>query len=593
MVGKVKKKVDQKADYVRALRFMWQFVAPVYKPVWWVVFFLLISIGIGLIEPHVYRLTVDALTGAKNLDFVYILKLLGVWGGLGLVNLMAFSLYRLIIAYRFSKVDAIYYKKAFEVFFNLDIARHLSKKAGEQLKKIDKANDAIWGICLLLSDEIIHSWLMSLAMLVMAFYFSWQMALVTIAMVPVYLLIFGYANSKTGWLQDEIMKEYESFWGKAQDLATNIMSVKSYARENFHLTSMDKKIIGIADKQSKISVRWAALNTAGHLLGIFNRLVIFAGGVYLMSIGVVSLGTIIMFLSMSGAIYAPLHSFGYQLRNFQKNVISLNEVQRIFEELNKINDQDDADDLVVKNGKIEFRKVSFQYEKVGILKKVSFEVRPGQMVALVGHSGAGKSTIASLVSRFYDVTEGAILIDGQDLRAVTQRSLRENIGLVMQDNSMFNDTIYNNILYARPGAKKAEVIAAARAANIDEFIMSQPKKYQTLVGERGLKLSGGQKQRVAIARVILKNPPILILDEATSALDSASEKVVQEALEKVMKGRTSIVIAHRLSTVRKADQIVVLDKGRVVQQGNHAELIKQKGIYRDLVDLQVNGLLAK
>ena len=236
--------------------------------------------------------------------------------------------------------------------------------------------------------------------------------------------------------------------------------------------------------------------------------------------------------------------------------------------------------------------------KVGFLNhlfisKVNIVCEPGKSTALVGHSGAGKSTITALLNRFYDVQQGQILIDGQDVSKVTQKSLRQNIGLVMQENTLFNDTIYHNIAYAKLGVKRKDVYEAAKQANIHKFIMGLPKKYQTVVGERGLKLSGGEKQRVAIARVVLKNPPILILDEATSALDSVNEQVIHKALQHVMKGRTSIVIAHRLSTVVDVDKIIVLHKGKVVQQGRHGQLKKTPGVYKELVDLQVGGLLAR
>jgi len=589
------KKQEEKVNYGRAFRFMWQFLRPVFRHTWWTLIFLLVSIGIALIEPNIYRLVVDALTkfNQGTPDFHYIFLLLGAWTVVSLLNLITFSIYRITFASRLAKVDHYYYAKSFEVFFNLDISKHLSRKSGEVLKKLDRAGDAIWGNTIFLAEDFIPSWLTGLSMLVLAFVVSWQMTMILLIMVPIYIGIFFYGQKKTAKLQDKVMEDFEKFWGNAHDMATNIMAVKSFAREDFHIKKLVKDIALVSDKQAKVSTRWGMISTASYMVGVFNRLIIFFGGIYLMSLGLTTLGTVIMFLSISGAIYSPLQSLGGQLRNLQRNCGYLNGAEKLFNEANKVIDAPDAKVLKVKTGKVELRNVSFQYEKLKIIQDLNFTIEPGKMVALVGHSGAGKSTLASLLSRFYDVTGGAILIDGQDIREVTLKSLRENIGLVMQDNSMFNQTIYDNIAYAKPGATKSEVIRAAKLANIHDFIVSQPKGYQTMVGERGLKLSGGQKQRVAIARVILKNPPILILDEATSALDSASEKVVQEALEEVMKHRTSIVIAHRLSTVRKADKIVVLDKGKLKQQGSHAQLMHRKGIYKDLVDLQVEGLLAK
>lgn len=589
-------KVEEKVYYLRAFRFMWRFFRPIFRPVWWILIFLVISTCIALVEPNIYRLVIDAMTvkvGQAGINFGYIFWLLMIWTGVSLLNLIFFSVYRLTFAYRLPRVDKSYHKQAFEVFLNLDVSKHLSKKSGEQLKKIDRANDALWGNSIFLAEEFIPSWLTLISMLILGFVVSWPMALVTLVMVPVYVWIFLYGRRRTDKLQGAVMREFEDFWGNTSDMAANIMAVKSFAKEDYHLGKILKQIGGISQKQSKISLRWGMLSTAGYMLGLFNRLIIFCGGVYLVSINVVSLGTVIMFLSISGSIYNPLQNLGGALRQLQKQCGYLNAAEKLFNEVNKVVDASDAKKLKVVGGVIEFKNASFQYEKLKIIRGLSFQVKPGQMTALVGHSGAGKSTLASLMLRFYDLNSGAILIDGQDLRSVTMKSLRENIGLVMQDNSMFNETIFNNIAYAKPGSKRAEVERAAKLANIHDFIVSQPKGYQTMVGERGLKLSGGQKQRVAIARVILKDPPILILDEATSALDSVSEKVVQEALEQVMKGRTSIVIAHRLSTVRRADQIVVLDKGRLAQKGTHAQLMRKKGIYKELVDLQVEGLLAK
>ncbi len=556
---------------------------------------LVVSVGIALVEPNIYRLVIDALTQLNQgkPDFNYIFWLLGIWTVVSLLNLITFSIYRLNFSSKLAEVDYYYYAGAFEVFFYLDVSKHLSRKSGEVLKKLDRAVDGIWNNSIFIAEEFLPSWLTAISMLVLGFVVSWQMTLILLLMVPIYLWIFFFGQKKTGILQDKIMREFEKFWGTAHDTAANIMAVKSFAREDFHLGNLLKKIASVSKKQAKVSTRWGMIGTASYMVGLFNRLVIFFGGIYLISLGMTTLGTVIMFLSISGAIYSPLQSLGSQLRNLQRNCGYLNAAEDLFDEMNKVIDVPGAKDIKVKQGKIEFGKVDFQYEKLKIINQLSFVAEPGKMTALVGHSGAGKSTLAALLSRFYDVTGGAILIDGQNIREVTLKSLRENIGLVMQDNSMFNETIYNNIAYAKPTAKKAEIIRAAKLANIHEFIVSQPKGYQTLVGERGLKLSGGQKQRVAIARVILKNPPILILDEATSALDSVSEKVVQEALEQVMKGRTSIVIAHRLSTVRKASKIIVLDKGRLKEEGTHVQLMRRNGVYKDLVDLQVDGLLAK
>jgi subfamily B ATP-binding cassette protein MsbA len=275
------------------------------------------------------------------------------------------------------------------------------------------------------------------------------------------------------------------------------------------------------------------------------------------------------------------------LGSIQKALAAAERVFYIMDLTDTIPQKPDAITLPSVEGNVEFRHVSFAYNKgETILHDVSFSAKPGQAIALVGPSGAGKSTVASLLPRFYDVTEGAIFVDGHDVRDVTLASLREQVGIVPQETNLFNDTVYNNILYGRLDATRDEVIAAAKAANADEFIQQLPKGYDTQLGDRGVNISGGQRQRISIARAILKNPRILILDEATSALDTESERIVQEALDRLMVGRTSFVIAHRLSTIQNAAKIIVLDKGSIVEEGTHQQLMAKHGLYAHLHDIQ-------
>jgi ATP-binding cassette subfamily B protein len=282
-------------------------------------------------------------------------------------------------------------------------------------------------------------------------------------------------------------------------------------------------------------------------------------------------------------LYVPLNFMGMVYREIKQGLIDIETMFALLHEPAEIVDRPGAKPLRVKKGEIKFENVSFAYDpERPILKNVSFEVPAGKMVAIVGPSGAGKSTISRILFRFYDISRGKVLIDGQNIKDVTQASLRAAIGMVPQDTVLFNDTIEYNIRYGKPDASPAEVREAARLAQIHEFIVTLPQGYDALVGERGLKLSGGEKQRVAIARTILKSPPILMLDEATSALDSHTEKEIQDALERVAQNRTSLVIAHRLSTVVHADNIIVLDHGEIVEQGTHLELLTRGGLYASL-----------
>jgi ATP-binding cassette subfamily B protein len=303
--------------------------------------------------------------------------------------------------------------------------------------------------------------------------------------------------------------------------------------------------------------------------------------------GTMSLGDLVLVNAFMLQLYMPLHFLGFVYREIKHSLADMEKMFSLLAENEEIKDRPDAAELILRDSAVRFERVNFAYEPDRqILFDVSFEIPAGRNIAVVGHSGSGKSTLARLLFRFYDVTSGRILIGGQDTSSVTQRSLRAAIGIVPQDSVLFNDSIYYNIAYGRPDATREEVLEAASSAHIHEFIESLPNKYETMVGERGLKLSGGEKQRVAIARAILKKPAILIFDEATSALDSKSEKLIQAELKRIASNRTTLTIAHRLSTIVDADQILVMDKGYIIERGTHRELLAAKGTYAHMWELQ-------
>ncbi len=303
--------------------------------------------------------------------------------------------------------------------------------------------------------------------------------------------------------------------------------------------------------------------------------------------GTQTLGDFVMINALLMQLFIPLNFIGFIYREIRQGFADLEEMFNLLAVDQEIQDKPDANAINVDKGEIEFRNVSFHYDKERkILKDVSFKVPAGKTVAIVGPSGAGKSTISRLLFRFYDITDGSILIDGQDLRDVQQKSLRSKIGMVPQDTVLFNETVAYNIRYGRPDASQAEIETASEMAQIGDFIRRLPDGFKTEVGERGLKLSGGEKQRVAIARTLLKAPPILILDEATSALDTQTEREIQAALDEVSRNRTTVVIAHRLSTVVSADEILVLREGEVAERGTHKQLLKLKGLYSQMWDRQ-------
>lgn len=303
--------------------------------------------------------------------------------------------------------------------------------------------------------------------------------------------------------------------------------------------------------------------------------------------GEMTLGDLVLVNAFLLQLYMPLHFLGFVYREIKHSLADMEKMFNLLAENQEIQDQPNATELKVSHASITFANVDFSYEpNRQILFNVNFNIPSGNTLAVVGHSGSGKSTLARLLFRFYDVTQGSILINGHDIKHITQKSLRSMIGIVPQDTVLFNESIYYNIAYGRPDASEAEILTAAKAAHIHDFVQSLPDQYETQVGERGLKLSGGEKQRIAIARAILKNPLILIFDEATSALDSRTEKNIQNELKQLSKNRTTLIIAHRLSTIIDADQILVMDKGRIVEQGNHQQLLLVKGIYAQLWEIQ-------
>ena len=374
---------------------------------------------------------------------------------------------------------------------------------------------------------------------------------------------------------------------KAVDSLLNYETVKYFGAEAREAARYDKSMVTYEAASIKTYTSLAVLNTG--------QAVIFTIGLTLCMImsaksviaGESTVGHFIMINALMLQLFIPLNFMGTIYREIRQSLTDIEKMMDVLGENPEVADKPDAKPLVVKGGTVRFENVAFNYDaERRILDGLSFEVPAGKMVAIVGPSGAGKSTISRILLRFYDVAGGRVTIDGQDIRDVTQASLRASFGVVPQDTVLFNDTILYNVRYGRPDATDAEVFEAAKLAQIDGFIKTLPDGYQTMVGERGLKLSGGEKQRVAIARTILKDPPILMLDEATSALDSHTEKEIQDALDRISKNRTTLVIAHRLSTIVHADTILVLEKGKLVESGSHAELMEKDGLYASLWNRQ-------
>nr|MBO2493630.1 ABC transporter ATP-binding protein [Clostridia bacterium] len=414
-----------------------------------------------------------------------------------------------------------------------------------------------------------------------------QLALYTLIPIPLLFWMVVKFSKISRPMFKEAQKEIAEVSAILQDNFSGIKEIKAFTQEAYESRRTLERIAAY----TRAILRALKLSNAFHpsiefVSGLGTVIVIFFGGRLALS-NQLALEDLVAFLLYLNSFYQPITSFGMINEGIQHALASAERVFEILNEEPEIKDAPDAIQVDRVKGKIEFRNVSFRYvDDVPVLKNVSFKVNPGEMVALVGPTGVGKTTIANLIPRFYDPDAGQILIDDVDIRKIKLSSLRKQISMVSQDVFLFNGTVKENILYGRPDATDEEVIAAAKAANAHEFIMELPEGYDTRVGERGVKLSGGQKQRISIARALLKDAPILILDEATSSVDTQTEKQIQEALENLMKNRTTIVIAHRLSTIRNADQIIVLQDGEIIEVGKHDELLRAGGLYSQLCKAQ-------
>jgi ABC-type transport system involved in Fe-S cluster assembly fused permease/ATPase subunit len=474
--------------------------------------------------------------------------------------------------------------ETFQHIHRLSLRFHLSRRTGGLSRVIERGTKGIESVVRFAMLNIVPT---ILEFAVVAVIFVWLFGVSYLGVLVVMIWAYLYFTIKaSNWrigIRRSMNDSDTDANGKAVDSLLNYETVKYFANEKLEAQRFDEAM----GRYERSAIRiWTSLGFLN-----FGQAVIFYGGFLVISImsiqgvmeGRLTLGDFVLLNTFLMQIYRPLNFIGFVYRELRQGLTDIEEMFKLLSNDPEIEDKPDAKALAVTGPVIRFEDVSFHYDADrAILKGVSFEVPAGKTVAIVGPTGAGKSTISRLLYRFYDVTGGRITIDGQDLRDVTQESLRSTIGMVPQDTVLFNDTIGYNILYGRPDATMEEVREAARMAQVGPFIEALPKGYDTPVGERGLKLSGGEKQRVAIARTILKAPSILILDEATSALDTKTERDIQAALDVVSRNRTSVVIAHRLSTVINADEILVLRDGKVAERGNHSELLAQNGLYAQM-----------
>src|SRR6201747_1190957 len=591
------------ATLVGTLVHLWPYIWPgdradLKMRVVWSMLLLLLAKLATLSVPFTFKWVIDALTGtgtapvqASNWTMWLIAS--------PLILTMSYGGLRVLMAVLPQWSDGIFARVAmhavrklayltFVHMHELSLRFHLERKTGGLTRVLERGRLGIEVIVRMVILQLVPTIVeVTLLMGVLLWQFDWRYVLVT--MITVVLFMY-YTYVATEWRIEIRRKMNDSDTEantKAIDSLLNYETVKYFSAEEREATRYDHSMERYERASVKTYTSLAVLNTGQAIIftaGLTATMVMCAIGV---RSGRNTVGDFVMVNAMMIQLYQPLNFMGMVYREIKQAVIDIEKMFNVLSRNPEIKDIPGALPLVVGSGNVRFDDVRFAYDpERQILKGLSFEVPAGKTVAIVGPSGAGKSTISRLLFRLYDVSGGKILIDGQDIRNVTQSSLRASIGMVPQDTVLFNDTIRYNIRYGRWDATDAEVEAAAQMAQIDGFIKMSPKGYETEVGERGLKLSGGEKQRVAIARTVLKAPPILVLDEATSALDSHTEHEIQESLERVSRGRTSLVIAHRLSTIVGADEIIVLDQGRIAERGTHSRLLASSGLYASMWNRQ-------
>ncbi len=554
------------------------------------IFVLTLLTGVaGALEPLVLKLVFDELAGGKVLGTI----VAGVGALLGLELLreavMAVNnwlTWKTRIGVQYELLAATVGK-----LHSLPLSFHQAGSVGATMTKLDRGVQGVAAGLSELAFNVLPALVYLCLALAIMLRLDWRATLVVLAFVPLPMLIGTLAAPRQARRERLLLERWTRIYGRFNEVLSGILTVKTFVMEE---TEKQRFLRGVdrANREVVRGVRYDSLVGMGKSTAVvLARTAALSAGVYLVLDGSMSVGTVVAFLGYIAGMFGPVQGLVNVYQVVKKTSVSLDAVLSILDAQDTLGDAPDALEVTEVRGEVELDRVSFSYDgQRAVLEDVDLKIAAGEVVAVVGPSGSGKTTMMALLQRIYDPTSGVIRIDGKDLRALKQRSLRRHIGVVLQDSLVFNDTVGHNIAYGKPRASAEEIVAAARAAHAHDFILRLPQGYDTMVGERGGRLSAGQKQRLVIARAILKDSPILVLDEATSALDADSEAIVQAALENLVRGRTVFMIAHRLNTITRANRVIVLSQGRVVEQGTHEELLESRGVYAGLVHKQLQGL---
>ena len=564
-----------------------QYIRPYLKRLGLAIVCIVVAAACNLYLPWIIKDMVDKVLADKDMVMLYIIcvSIVVVF----LIRGIFFYGQSYLVSYIGQKVVIDVREVMFRKFQRMPMSYFDKHQTGETMSYITNDVNAIQSALVDQLIEMVTEGSILIGSIAMMLYLDWKLSLLTLVVIPLVgqaMKVFGRKLKRNGTVIQERAADITSL---LQESISSIRVVKSFVREEYEIKRfIDQNILNFQAAMKNVQLTSLLTPTVEFLAAVSVTFIVGFGGYEVVN-GDMTAGALVAFLTYAVNLANPVKRLARVYGSLQRAMAAVDRVFAVIDLPETIRDKEGAKPLPKIEGHVEVKNVTFGYkEGLNALEDVNLEVKPGQMIAFVGPSGAGKSTIANLIPRFYEINRGSISIDGHDIRDVTLDSLREQIGIVPQETMLFSTTVMENIRYGRLDATDEEVIEAAKAANADSFIRELPQGYDTPIGERGLNLSGGQRQRMSIARAILKNPRILILDEATSALDTESEKIVQAALDSLMVGRTSFVIAHRLSTIFNADQIYVIDGGKIKEHGTHEELLAKNGLYSHLYNIQFN-----